>query len=248
MTPDDHVLYMHHKPAPLRRRHLASPSGTDRLEGVTMTGSEVVTITGREHALERPTSHHPTAAAPVLVAAWCRSVGTFWTLELHRVDGGTAAGTIVDWITSGVPISQPVPQTLTRELLAERGLHLFEYPSADPGTQQHRHRIGYVCADPEVIKLAHLVRDDAPKAERHPVALATQWIAAGFSANVAAGWIRQGIHSPHTALQQAASLRVTASPTHTTTGRPPSRLRYRAYGLRGTAAPRNRRCPCRRGR
>ena len=213
-----------------------------------MTGSEVVTITGREHALERPTSHHPTAAAPVLVAAWCRSVGTFWTLELHRVDGGTAAGTIVDWITSGVPISQPEPHALTRELLAERGLHLFEDSSADPGTQQHRHRIGYVCADAEVIKLAHLVRDDAIKAEMHPVALASQWIAAGFSANAAAGWIRQGIHSPHTALRQAASLRVTASPTHTTTGRPPSRLRYRTYGLCGTAAPRNRRCPCRRGR
>jgi hypothetical protein len=207
-----------------------------------------VTITGRKHALERPTSRPLTAAAPVLLAAWCRSVGTFWTLELHRIDGGTTTGTIVDWITSGVPISQPEPHVLTRELLAERGLHLFEDSSADTGTQQHRHRIGYVCADPEVIKLAHLVRDDAPKAERHPVALATQWIAAGFSANAAAGWIRQGIHSPHTALQQTAS-----SPRHRVTdsrhNRPtPQPVEVPHIRLRGTAAPRNRRCPCRRRR
>jgi hypothetical protein len=212
-----------------------------------MTGSEVMTLTGRKHALERPVSRQTTGIAPVLVATWCRSVGTFWTLELHRVDGGTASGTVVDWITSGVPISQPEPHALTRELLADRGLHLFEDSSAGPGTQ--RHRIGYACGSAELIKLAHLVSGDAAEAEMHPVALATQWVAAGFSADLAARWIRQGIYSPDTAQQQTASSQATASPTHTTTaGRARTRLKSRSCGRRGTAAPRNRRCPCRRGR
>jgi hypothetical protein len=212
-----------------------------------MAESEVVAITGRKHALERPSSNQMTGEAPVLVAAWCRSVGTFWTLELHRVDDGTACGTIVDWITSGIPISQPEPHTLTRELLADRGLHLFEHSPADPGTHQHRHRIGYVCSNAELIKLAYLVRDDAIKAEMHPVVLATQWIAAGFSANAAAGWIRRGVHSPHMAQQLTAFSQLTRSLTHpTTAGRSPSRLRNRTCGRRGTAAPRNKRCPCRR--
>ena len=115
--------------------------------------------------------------------------------ELHRLDGGATSGTIVDWITSDVPISQPESHTRTQELLSERGLHLFPDCSANPSTQ-NRHRIGYVCTNAELIKLAHLIRDDATKAERHPVALAAQWIAAGFAANAAAGWIRQGVHSP----------------------------------------------------
>jgi len=50
----------------------------------------------------------------------------------------------VDWVSSGVPISQPVPDGLARELLAERGLQLFGDSSAGPGTHS-RHRIGYVC-------------------------------------------------------------------------------------------------------
>lgn len=51
-----------------------------------------------------------------MAAVWCRSVGTSWTLELHGLDGGTALGTILDWISSGVPIAQPEPDTLAREL------------------------------------------------------------------------------------------------------------------------------------
>jgi hypothetical protein len=84
------------------------------------------------------------ATAPVLAVVWCRSVGTSWTLELHQLDGGTAPGTIVDWISSGVPISQPKPDALARGLLAERGLQLFGDSCAGPGTHS-RHRIGYVC-------------------------------------------------------------------------------------------------------
>ena len=123
-----------------------------------MTAPEMVTMTSRTQASERPTANNPMVATPVLGAAWCRSVGTFWTLELHRLDGGTTSGTVVDWIISDVPISQPEPHTLTHELLAERGLRLFPDCSARPGTQNRR-RIGYVCTNAELIKLAHLIRD-----------------------------------------------------------------------------------------
>lgn len=93
-------------------------------------------------------------AAPVLAAVWCCSVGATWTVELRRLDRGTALGTIVDWISSGVPISQPEPEeALTRELLAERGLYLFPDPSAGPGTHT-RHSIGYVCSNAGLIDLA----------------------------------------------------------------------------------------------
>jgi hypothetical protein len=187
--------------------------------------------------------------APVLAAVWCRSVGTSWTLELHQLDSDTAPGTIVDWISSGVPISQPEPNVLTRELLAERGLHLFCDPSAGPGTH-NRHGIGYVCRNAELITLAHLVRDDATAAGMHPMVLAAKWIAAGYSADAAARWIRQRVHPPQMAAQQqTVSSELTVSSTQTSTGsRPPSRLRNRTCGLRGAAAPRGRRCPCRRGR
>jgi hypothetical protein len=197
-------------------------------------------------AVGRPASHHVAAVAPVLAAVWCRSVGTFWTLELHQLDSGAAPGTIVDWISSGVPITQPEPpKALDRELLAERGLHLFHDPSAGPGTHNRR-GIGYVCPDAELITLAHLVRDDATEAGVHPVVLAAQWIAAGVSA---ARWIRQRVHPPQAALHQAMSFEFTVPATQTnTSSRPPSRLRNRTCGLRGTAASRGRRCPCRRGR
>lgn len=84
-----------------------------------------------------------------LAAVWCRSVGTTWTLELHELDRDTTLGAIVDWISSGVPVSQPAPDELARELLAERGLRLIRDSSAGPRTHS-RHRIGYVCADTEL--------------------------------------------------------------------------------------------------
>jgi hypothetical protein len=81
----------------------------------------------------------------------------------------------------------------------------------------------------------------------HPVALATQWIAAGFSANAAAGWIRQGVHSPQGVPRQAASSQIAIPPTRRgTSSRSPSQPRNRTCGLRATAAPRNRHCPRRR--
>ncbi|MGH3991724.1 MAG: hypothetical protein ACRDSN_04575, partial [Pseudonocardiaceae bacterium] len=77
---------------------------------------------------------------------WCRAVGSAWALELRELDGDSALGTIRDWISSGVPISQPAPpETLARALLAERGLQLVRDPSASPGTRT-RHGIGYARA------------------------------------------------------------------------------------------------------
>jgi hypothetical protein len=135
-------------------------------------------------------------AGDVLVALWCRSVGVCWTLELYEPDGGMAPGIITDWITSGVPISQPAPETLARELLADRDLWLLPDSSVGPCTL-NRHGVGYVSRNAELIRLAYLALDDAAEMGIHPVVLATQWIMAGFSPDAAMRWIREGVHSPH---------------------------------------------------
>lgn len=109
-----------------------------------MSTHENATITSGKYAVGRPPSDDVAAAAPMLAVVWCRSVGASWTLELHQLGGVTVPETIVDWISSGVPISQPEPDALARELLAERGLRLFRNSSTGPGTHT-RHRIGYVC-------------------------------------------------------------------------------------------------------
>lgn len=121
------------------------------------------------------------ALAPVFVAVWCCSVGVTWTIELHQLDRGTALGTTVDWISSGVPTSQhQPPEDMVRDLLAARGLHLYLDSTAGPCTHS-RHSIGYVCADAEVIALAHRVRDVAARAGTHPLTLAVHWVASGLS-------------------------------------------------------------------
>ncbi|MBA2470982.1 MAG: hypothetical protein DLM61_17665 [Pseudonocardiales bacterium] len=156
------------------------------------------------YPVQRATSNGA-AAAGVLAAVWCRSVGTSWTLELHEVDGGPARGTVVDWISSGIPISQPEPDVaLTPELLGARGMYLFGDPSAGPDTHTRR-GIGYACTNAELITLAHLVADAAAEAGVHPVLLAAQWVAAGFSTDDAAGWIRQGVQSPQATQHQTMS-------------------------------------------
>ena len=167
-----------------------------------MRASETATMTDGKHAVGRPTADGLAAVAPVLVAVWCRSVGASWTLELHELGRGMALRTIMDWISSGVPISQPEPEALAHELLAERGLQLFRDSSAGPGAYSRR-GIGYVCRNVELIRLAHVVRDDAAETGVHPVVLAAQWVVAGFSADAAAGWIRGGVRSPQVAQQTA---------------------------------------------
>jgi hypothetical protein len=144
-----------------------------------------------------------TATVPVFAVVWCRSVGTFWTLELHQLGRGTPSTTLVDWISSGVPITQPQPsEGLARKLLAERGLWLFCDSFADPCTGTRR-GIGYAAGDADLIALAHLVADEVTDAEWHPVTLAAQWVGAGFSAETAATWVRQGVHLPPTAQQHS---------------------------------------------
>lgn len=69
----------------------------------------------------------------------------------------------MSWISSGVPISQPEPEALARGLLAERGLQLSRDSSAGAGTRSRR-GIGYVCGNAELIRLAHVVRDDVAEA------------------------------------------------------------------------------------
>jgi hypothetical protein len=107
------------------------------------------------------------------------------------------AGIIKDWITSGVPISQPAPDALARELLADRGLRLFLDSSVGPSTL-NRHGIGYVSRNAELIRLAYLLLDEAAEIEIHPVTLATRWIMAGFSPNAATRRIREGVYFPRT--------------------------------------------------
>ena len=154
-------------------------------------------MTGQDHTVGEST-RDGVAAAPVLAAVWCRSVGTSWTLELHELDTDTAPGAIKDWIPSGVPISHPRPDALAGTLLAERGLYLFRDSSAGPSTRSRR-GVGYVCGDAELIILAYLAREVASEAAVHPVVLAAQWAAAGFSAKAAARWVRQGVPLPRVA-------------------------------------------------
>jgi len=77
-------------------------------------------------------------------------------------------------------------------------------PSAGPDIPS-RHGIGYACTDAELITLAHLVADAAAEAGMHPVLLAAQWVAAGFSTDDALGWILQGVQSPQAAQHQTVS-------------------------------------------
>ena len=141
------------------------------------------------------TSTDPVTPAPELAAVWCFSVGITWTLELHELHQDMQPGPLVDRISSGVPVTQPKPDILTRDLLATRQLWLFPDPSpaSHPNT---RHRIGYVCANFELITLAHLVRDKAADTPLHPMLVASLWIATGFSTQTAAGWIQAGCLIP----------------------------------------------------
>ena len=90
------------------------------------TKENTATITAPPSTVQGPTWGDVTAAAPVLTAAmWCSSVGTTWTLELHTRARRTAYGTLVDWISSGIPITQPVPANrLARQLRVVAGSDL----------------------------------------------------------------------------------------------------------------------------
>ncbi|MDQ3906311.1 MAG: STAS domain-containing protein [Actinomycetota bacterium] len=144
---------------------------------------------------DRPdaTSQH-IVPPPMFTAFWRRLMSSVWILELCECDAGTGQGAIVDWINSGTPATQPPPET-AQELLAARGLWLFPDTVTGSATRG-RHRIGYVCADAEVVVMAHVIRDDAALVGLHPMMLAT-WITAGYSLTTATGWIRAGCLFPH---------------------------------------------------
>lgn len=83
-----------------------------------------------------------------LVAVWCSSVGTTWTLELRKLDPTIKLGELVDWISSGIPTSQPQPdEALTHQMLANRALRLYPDSTASPCTRS-RKTIGYVTRNP----------------------------------------------------------------------------------------------------
>lgn len=112
------------------------------------------------------------------------------------------AGPVVDWICSGVPTELPAPEAGIGDVLAERDLHLFP---AGPGEFASRTRsrrlLGRVTRDPEVMRLAVALAElidetSEPPPAPHPMALAAQWIAAGYSPDAAMGWATAGICSP----------------------------------------------------
>jgi anti-sigma B factor antagonist len=144
---------------------------------------------------DRPgtTSQH-VVPPPVFTAFWRRLMSSVWILELCEFDAGDGHGAVVDWINSGAPATQPAPET-AQELLAARGLWLFPDTVTGSATRG-RQRIGYACADAEVVVTAHVTKDDAAQAGLHPIMLAT-WITAGYSLTTATGWIRAGCLFPH---------------------------------------------------
>lgn len=101
----------------------------------------------RQYCHGRPPSDDG-VTVDVLAVCGAARWGTCWTLELYQLSSGTAHRIITDWSTSGVPISQPAPDALARELLADRGLHLFLDFSAGPSTH-NRHGIGYASTNGE---------------------------------------------------------------------------------------------------
>lgn len=155
-------------------------AGTDRETRMTTIGN-TTTTTAPTSTIVGQTWGDVTAVAPSLAAAvWCSTVGTTWTLELHHLARGSTRGTL-DWISSGIPTSQPVPDGVARQLLADRGLHLF-FDSTVPNVRRRR-SIGYVCADAGLITLADRIRAEAAEAGVHPVLLAAQRIATGSHAD-----------------------------------------------------------------
>lgn len=106
----------------------------------------------------------------------------------------------VEWICSGVPTQQPVPERQTADLLRERDLLLFsveqvEQVELSPRTRSRR-LIGYVTRDPEVLRLALMLADVGTAAPNmgcdHPMVMAARWVQAGYTADAAVRWVTAG--------------------------------------------------------
>jgi hypothetical protein len=63
----------------------------------------------------------------ILTASWCCSVGSTWALLLREYHLPVHAAPS-EWISSGVPITEPVPDSLAGELLAQHSYRLFYDP------------------------------------------------------------------------------------------------------------------------
>jgi len=73
-----------------------------------------------------------------------------------------------------MPITEPIPNSLTLKLLAQHGFWLF--PVADyPQSTRNVHRLGFVCRDAKLFLLDEAVRDQTIEHREHPLALATRW-------------------------------------------------------------------------
>jgi len=60
-------------------------------------------------------------------------------------------------------------------------------------------RLGFVCRDAKLFLLDEAIRDQTIEHRDHPLALATRWTAAGFSAMAALSWVCSGILAPDAA-------------------------------------------------
>src|SRR5204863_168104 len=111
--------------------------------------------------------------------SWCCSVGSTWALLLH--EGGLAVRPGPSgWISSGVPITEPAPDSLAAELLTQRSYRLFYDPDAWQRTRSVR-RLGFASHDAELILLAETIHAQPIEHLEHPLALAARWTTAGFS-------------------------------------------------------------------
>jgi len=133
----------------------------------------------------------------ILTVSWCCSVGSTWALLLHEHGLAIRPG-LSGWISSGVPITEPAPDSLAPELLTQRSYRLFYDPDYSQRTRSVR-RLGFVSRDTELILLAETIRAQPVERLEHPLALAARWTTAGFSARAAMNWVRSGILSPEAA-------------------------------------------------
>ena len=148
-----------------------------------------------------------TPSTDVFTASWCCSVGMTWTMELRSVDRG-AQGRPAEWICSGVPTQQPVPERQTVHLLRERGLLLFPVDSADsiesPPRTRSRRLIGYVTRNPELMQLALMLAQVLDECVHrfecaHPMIVAARWMQYGYTADAALRWVAAGVTVPEAA-------------------------------------------------
>ncbi|MGH3874820.1 MAG: hypothetical protein ACRDSR_25505 [Pseudonocardiaceae bacterium] len=110
----------------------------------------------------------------VFTAWWCCSVGTNWTVELRSVER-SMLGRPLEWICSGIPTQQPIPEQHLADLLRERDLLLFPEEPVEPRTRSRR-LIGYVTRDPEVMQLARTLIHSRDADGEHPMLIAARRI------------------------------------------------------------------------